>query len=70
MHGRVEVLALDRDQPGRPEQQVVDLASPVAISAQKDPVVPEHPAQLLDDMLLAGYPGGKLFLRVGRWRHI
>ena len=68
VHGRVEVLALDRDQPGRPEQQVVDLAAPVAVAAHQHPVVPEHPAKLLDDVLLASHAGGEPAFRVGRGR--
>jgi len=69
VHGRVEVLALDRDQSRRPEEQVVDLAAAVAVAANQDPVVAEHPAELADDLLLAGYPGGQLLFGGGGGQH-
>jgi len=71
--GGVEMLALDRDQPGRPEQQVVDLAAPVAVPAHDDPVVAEDLAEVGDYLLLARDPGPQDFLGVapnaGRRRH-
>jgi len=69
VHGRVEVLALDRDQSRRSEEHVVDLAAAVAVAADQDPVVTEHPAELADDLLLASYPGGQLLFGGGGRQH-
>ena len=57
VHGRVAVLALDRDQPARPEQQVVDLAAPVAVAADQRPLVVQDPGQPGRDQLFPLDPG-------------
>jgi hypothetical protein len=62
--GRVEVLALDRHHTWRPDQQVVDLATPVAVAAQQNPVIAECMAEFRDDLLLAGHSGGEPFFKV------
>jgi len=62
--GGVPVLALDRDQPRRPEQQVVDLAAPVAVPAHQHPVVAENSAEVGGHLLLAGDPGPQDLLGV------
>jgi len=66
--GRVEVLALDRDEPRGPQQQVVDLAPPVAVAAEQDPVVAKRLAELPDNLLLASDPGGEPGFHVRRRR--
>ena len=39
VNGGVNVLDLDGEQAARPEEQVVDLAAPVAVAVQERPVV-------------------------------
>jgi len=73
-HAGVQVLALDRDQPGRAEQQMIDLAAAIAVAAQQHPVVAEHAAELGRDLPFTGDPGPQdLFFvarcRGGRRRH-
>jgi len=65
-HRGVEVLALDGDQAGRAEQQVVDLAAAVAVPPDQYPVVAEHLAELDGYLLLTGDAGPQDLLGVRR----
>ena len=57
VHGGVDVLHLDGEQARRAQQQVVDLAAPVAVPAQQRPVSTERVAQLRRDPFLPRDPG-------------
>jgi hypothetical protein len=61
---RVEVFALDRNKSWRPDQQVVDLATPVAVAPQQHPVITQRLAELRDDLLLAGHSGCESFFEI------
>ena len=65
VHGGVEVLDLDREQPPRAEEQVVDLPAPVAVAAQQGPGVVEAAAELGRYQLLAGDTGHDLLFQIG-----
>jgi len=56
------MLALDRDQSWRAEQQMVDLAPLVAVAPDQHPVIAEHPAELPRRLLLASHPSGQFLL--------
>jgi len=56
------MLALDRDQSRRAEQQVVDLAPLVAVAPDQHPVIAEHPGELPRRLLLASHPSGQFVL--------
>jgi hypothetical protein len=48
----VDVLDLDREHPARAEQDVVDLAAPVAVALDEGPRVAERAPQHVGDLLL------------------
>ena len=65
VHGRVDRLHLDREQAGRAEQQVIDLAAAVEVPVQQRPFVAQRATEFGGDPLLALDPRLELFLGVG-----
>src|ERR1700691_4519631 len=56
---RVQGLAFDGEQPPRAEEQVIDLATAVAVAAQQCPLIPQSTAQPGLGHLLAVHSGGQ-----------
>lgn len=61
-HACIAMLDLDRDQPLRAEEQVVDLPRAILIAAEESPLISEHLAEVFSDELLAFDPGPDLGL--------
>jgi len=57
VHGRVEILHLDRDESLRAQQKVVDLTTAVTVAAQQRPVITQGPAEGRRDLGLALHSG-------------